>query len=452
MFKRLLFAAMPALFAAPVWCAAGDAAGQTVWTQKIGDCVFTAKTNCPDARAKVGDRIKIAIAVTSPQPGYFAVNAYQDGNPQGETRYAKFGENVELSFPAARPGSVALVCPLLDAEKHPLRLPGVRRRAAVGYFGVVIAPEAITPGNPVKPADFDRFWAKKRAELNAAPLKAVRREVALPKREAKKYPGVVCHEVKFDCPGGIPVSGYLCMPRNAKPKSLPAIVIFPGAGVRSARMYAEYGRTAIAFDFNAHGIENGKSAEHYRQLYRKPPLKGYRLAGWDDHRNTYFMWMTVRAMRALDYVKSLPEWDGKTLVVTGASQGGSLALAAAGLDPQVSLCVAKVPSLCDLGAGAVQRRPGGPLHSFPVEKQRDATLIREAAYLDNVFFAERIKCPVYLTAGLGDILSGVTSVYAFYNRLQQDTFKHITLHPCFGHANPGSEPGTRAIREALKME
>jgi hypothetical protein len=55
-------------------------------------------------------------------------------------------------------------------------------------------------------------------------------------------------------------------------------------------------------------------------------------------------------------------------------------------------------------------------------------------------------------AGLGDILSGVTSVYSFYNRLPKETVKHITIHPCFGHSNPGSEPGNRAIGEALKME
>ena len=450
MFKHIATAALLTLFAS-AWCPAAPAEGRTVWTREFGDCRFAAETNCPDARAEVGDDIRITVSVESPYPGYLAVDAYQDGIPQGEKRYVKFGEKAELAFKALRPGSVALICPLLDAQKRPLRLPQ-SKRGAVGYFGVVISPDKIAPGNPVKPADFDKFWAEKRAELDAVPLKAERREVPLPERMTAKYPDVVCHDVRFGCSGGVPVSGYLCMPRNAKPKSLPAIVIFPGAGVRSARMNPEYGKTAIAFDFNAHGIENGKSADFYRKLYRRPPLKGYRLAGWDDHRNTYFMWMTVRAMRALDYVKSLPEWDGKTLVVTGASQGGSLSLAAAALDHRVSLCVAKVPSLCDLGAGAVKRRPGGPLHSFPVDKQRDPALIREAAYLDNVFFAERIKCPVYLTAGLGDILSGVTGVYAFYNRLPQDTFKHITLHPCFGHANPGSEPGTCAIHEALKME
>ena len=447
MFKRLF------LIAALALCVAGYAVpdqGKTVWTRKIGNCEFTAKCNCPDAIAKVGDTIRITLSVTSPTPGYFAVDAYQDGISQGETCCFEFGRNAELSFDAGRPGSVAVVCRLLNAEKRPLLLPN--RRRAVGYFGVVIAPESIVPGNPVQPGDFDEFWAQKRAELDRVPLGATRNEVPLDPLDAKKYPNVVCYDVKVDSSGGIPVTGYLCMPRDAKPRSLPAIVVFPGAGVRSARMNPEYGKTAIAFDFNAHGIENGKTPEHYRRLYRIPPLKGYRLAGWDDHRKIYFMWMTVRAMRALDYVKSLPEWDGKTLVVTGGSQGGSLSLAAAGLDPQVSLCVAKVPSLCDLGAGAVKRRPGGPLHSFPVEKQRDPALIREAAYLDNVFFAKRIKCPVYLTAGLGDILSGVTSVYAFYNRLPQDTVKHITIHPCFGHSNPGSEPGSRAIGEALKMK
>ncbi|NMA46826.1 MAG: hypothetical protein GX945_09725, partial [Lentisphaerae bacterium] len=55
----------------------------------------------------------------------------------------------------------------------------------------------------------------------------------------------------------------------------------------------------------------------------------------------------LRVMRSLDFVKTLPEWNGRDLIVVGSSQGGGQAIAAAGLDPQVTLCVAAVPALSD---------------------------------------------------------------------------------------------------------
>ena len=64
-----------------------------------------------------------------------------------------------------------------------------------------------------------------------------------------------------------PVSGYLVMPKNAKPKSLPALVAFHGAGFRSSTMQLGYANKGmITFDVNAHGIANGKSKAFYDQV------------------------------------------------------------------------------------------------------------------------------------------------------------------------------------------
>ena len=70
--------------------------------------------------------------------------------------------------------------------------------------------------------------------------------------------------------------------------------------------------------------------------------------------------MFQRACRALEYLKSRPEWDGRILIVSGGSQGGAQALAAAGLDPQVTCCVALVPALCDHHGLLAGRQPSWP--------------------------------------------------------------------------------------------
>ncbi|MBQ6352744.1 MAG: acetylxylan esterase, partial [Lentisphaeria bacterium] len=224
---------------------------------------------------------------------------------------------------------------------------------------------------------------------------------------------------------------------------------FHGAGVKSSIPPVRYGN-AIAFDVNAHGLPNGKPKKYYDDLFAGA-LNDYRSRHLDDHEKNYFVGMYMRIMRALDYVKSLPEWDGKTLVVAGGSQGGAQALAAAGLDPQVSLCVAGVPSMCDLGGRVAGRMPGGPIRRIPVEQQRDPVVVRETAYVDNAFLAKNVKCPVYLSAGLIDRICFAVSIYAVYNRLPEN-LRHITVNPVGGHNGSRSLLGWRQVGKALKLE
>ena len=67
--------------------------------------------------------------------------------------------------------------------------------------------------------------------------------------------------------------------------------------------------------------------------------------------------MFVRLARALDFLTTRPEWDGKTLAVIGHSQGGCQALVAGGLDERVTFIGASGELTPVVGiAGAVQRQ------------------------------------------------------------------------------------------------
>ncbi len=443
MLKRLFFAASltasAALAADPVPFAAE-------W--KLGAYRITASTDCPNARAKAGDTVKIRLRVESKKPGRVRVTFYENGNALGKHLYGKFGEFVELERKAKRPGTISVVGEILDENDEPVR--GARKRKLVCGLGVLVDSERIAPGYPLPPPGFDEFWEKKRAELDAVPLKATRRKRAVPPVAARKYPGVVCYDTQVDCAGGAPVSGYLCMPEDA-PKSLPAIVVFHGAGVRSATMMLNYGSRAIAFNVNAHGLPNGRPRKFYDDLFAGE-LKDYRSRFLDDHERNCFVGIYLRIMRALDYVKSLPEWDGKTLIVMGASQGGAQALAAAGLDKQVSLCVAEVPSQCDLGGRLAKRRPGGPMCRNPIAVQQDPVVVRETAYVDNVFLAKNVRCPVYVSTGLIDQTCIATSVFACYNSLPPEIEKHIDVNPTGGHNGSRAKLGRDVIDAILGLK
>jgi len=444
MFKQLFVAASLTATAAS---AAEPSPFAAEW--KLGAYRVTVSTDCPNARAKVGDTVKIRLGVESKKPGQLRVTFYESGNALGKPLDGKFGEFVELERKAERPGTICVVGEILDENGEVVR--GARKRKLACGLGVLVDGEKIAPGNPLPPPGFDEFWARKRAELDAVPIRAVRRQKNVPPPAAAKYPNVVCYDTQVDCAGGAPVSGYLCMPKDAKPGSLPAIVVFHGAGVRSASMMLRYGTKAIAFNVNAHGLPNGRPKKFYDDLFAGE-LKDYRSRHLDDHERNYFVGIYTRIMRALDYVKSLPEWDGKNLIVFGGSQGGAQALAAAGLDKQVSLCVANVPSQCDLGGRLEKRRPGGPMCRNPISIQQDAVVVRETAYVDNVFLAKNVRCPVYVSTGLIDQTCIATSVFAYYNALPPAVEKHIRVNPVGGHNGSGSVDGPKAVDAVLKLE
>lgn len=71
----------------------------------------------------------------------------------------------------------------------------------------------------------------------------------------------------------------------------------------------------------------------------------------------------LACVRSIDLLTSLPEWDGKNVIVQGGSQGGALALITAGLDKRVTACVANHPALSDM-AGYKAGRAGGYPHLF----------------------------------------------------------------------------------------
>src|SRR5262249_36550651 len=169
-------------------------------------------------------------------------------------------------------------------------------------------------------------------------------------------------DVQVECVGK-PVSGYFGRPKDAKPKSLPAILFVHGAGVRSASLGSTHWSTLeggmLSFDINAHGIPNGKPEEFYKAL-SDGELKGYPSFGREDREQCYFKGMFLRLIRAIDFLTAQPEWDGKTLIVYGSSQGGFQAFAAAGLDARVTFICAGVPAGCDHTGTVVNRINGWP--------------------------------------------------------------------------------------------
>lgn len=313
-------------------------------------------------------------------------------------------------------------------------------RTLTAVAGAGIDPLNIKPSLPV-PDDFDEFWFTQKKRLAAVPTNFRLTPVQSPQA------GVECFDLQADCVG-VPVSGFFAKPLHAEKGSLPVILTLHGAGVRSSSLdgpanWAKQG--FLALDVNAHGIPNGQPPSFYNDL-ANGTLKDYRSAGRESRETVYFLGMFLRVLRGIDFLTAQPEWNGRTVIVYGSSQGGAQAIVAAGLDERVTFFAAGVPAMCDHTGTVVGRVNGWPklVPSGP-DGAPDPRVLQVARYYDMANFATRVKAAGMVTVGFIDATCPPTTVYAAFNALRGQ--KEMFNDPTSAHT-VSSKAGT-AMRQAI---
>jgi cephalosporin-C deacetylase-like acetyl esterase len=202
-------------------------------------------------------------------------------------------------------------------------------------------------------------------------------------------------------------------------KKYPVVLCPPGAGIKTIKehmrnlYYAKNG--FIRLEMEIHGLNPEMTEEQFREITTAFDYEnGYLTNGLDNKDNYYMKHVYVACVRAIDYLCSLPDWDGKNVFVQGGSQGGALSLITAGLDPRVTACVANHPALSDM-AGYLDNRAGGYPHFNRLSHMLTPEKVETMAYYDVVNFARRITCPVYLTWGYNDNVCPPTTSYIVWN-------------------------------------
>jgi len=302
----------------------------------------------------------------------------------------------------------------------------------VAAGGAIFAPDKIAPSAPA-PADFDAFWQAKLQELAKVPVNPV-----LTKTEpVENAAGVDYCKVTLDNIRGTRVRGQLAHP--SAPGKYPAIITFQYAGVYPLRKDTVVNDAKVgwlAFNISAHDQPIDEPADFYKKL-SAGPLKGYTSIGSEDRETSYFLRMFLGCVRAIDYIASRPDWDGRTLLVTGTSQGGLQSFAAAGLSDKVTGLMVNVPAGCDDYAPRAQRAIGWPywLASWG-PKGRDMKKVETTAgYFDGINFAARVHCPALVAYGLIDVTARPTGVAAAFNQLKGP--KEAVIMPLSDHHGTG---------------
>jgi len=324
------------------------------------------------------------------------------------------GKTVSFTTSLDRPGFVHIYADLVtaDGKTYTRKLENGTVWPLNFDGGAGAAVDQILPVAE-EPADFDEFWALQRRILDVIPLKV--RTFPVPEDHiAENCRGKLKVSIVYvDCAGTRPVTGYLYELAGAAPKSMPARCMFHGYGcedfsnVRFGENELNLAKSAVTYNVNAHGYELDRETAYYTEMNVKLNLYGLSKEENKDPNTAYFRGMAFRVMRAFDYIKTHPLWNGKDLFAAGGSQGGLQTVWAGSLVKGLTLCRPEVTWCSDM-AGKNAGRLSGWCPEY----------VSGLGYFETAFHSRRIPdtCLLEVTRfGLGDYCCPPSGTAAHFN-------------------------------------
>jgi cephalosporin-C deacetylase len=158
-----------------------------------------------------------------------------------------------------------------------------------------------------------------------------------------------------------------------------------------------------------------------------------------DRKQYYFRRVFTDAVRAVDAARTLPGVDAAKTLVAGGSQGGGIALAAAGLVGDLAGAMIDVPFMChyERALAVTDSDPFGEIRRFfAVHRTRTEAVFDTLSYFDGVNLAKRASAPALFSVGLMDETCPPSTVFAAYNAYGGAP-KEIVVYPFNGHEGGG---------------
>ena len=267
-----------------------------------------------------------------------------------------------------------------------------------------------------EPADFDDFWRRTLADARSYPLDVQ----ATPVDSGLRL--VEVHDVTFAGFGGQAVRAWLTRPAGTD-EDLPVVVEYQGygggRGLPHERLgWAVAGYAHLFMDTRGQGSTWGTGGVTADQAGAGPQVPGMMTRGILDPHDHYFRRLFTDAVRAVEAARALPGIDGSRVAVCGASQGGGIALAVAGLVPDLVAVMPDVPFLCHFRRATeiTSTDPYGEIVRYlSVHRDHVEAAFRTLSYLDGVSFARRANADALFSVALMDPICPPSTVYAAYN-------------------------------------
>lgn len=298
----------------------------------------------------------------------------------------------------------------------------------------------------IRPEEFEHFWLDRLQRDKPAAAKLELEEVPYPLSQVQVF------KAALPAGDGVILKGYYLRPAYPPALHFPGLVRFHGYSgnrgqISELLLWALQGYAVLALDVRGQCGEtpDGRS-------YPAGGFSGWLTLGLDSPENHYFRQVYLDALRAVEALSRQPEVDETRLGVFGKSQGGGLAIAAAGLanglgkraglQARVKAVSAAIPFLTDF-RGGFKYHTEGPMvelshyfRYFDPEHKREGEIFKVLDYFDILHFAPWLGEAAHslVSIGLKDQACPPTTIHALYQALSGE--KQLLVYPEYGHESP----------------
>lgn len=301
-----------------------------------------------------------------------------------------------------------------------------------------------------EPADFDAFWQTTLAESRRFDLDPHFERVDFGLKTLESY------DVTFNGFGGQPIKGWFLKPYGQG--KLPAVCQFVGYGGGRGfptdwLLWPSAGYAFFVMDTRGQGSEwmRGDTPDIHSEG-SDPHIPGFTTLGIASPTTYYYRRLFVDAVRAVEAVRTNPHVNAEKIALTGGSQGGAITLAAAGLDPDISVFMPDVPYCCHFRR-AVEITDAQPYREISKYCQTHRDKIEQVfetlSYFDGVNLAARTRGRALFSVGLMDEVCPPSTVFAAYNHVPGP--KEIKIYPFNHHEGGGPYQDLEKIKFLAKI-
>jgi cephalosporin-C deacetylase len=288
-----------------------------------------------------------------------------------------------------------------------------------------------------RPNDFAEFWREQKYIVRNSSTRCELTRRNYPVKEVEVYDLVL---YSFD---ETPIKGVLVKP--VKDGEIPLIHVFHGYTGDSA-LVADYlkwallGIAVVSFDVRGQG-----KTPDYARYDNGSRTPGWMIQGILDRNNYYFVNVYKDIIAQLEWSKNSLPFKIGTMGALGASQGGGLALAAAGLEPEIKFMVADWPFITHFERVLEEATAGPYLEIVQYFKNIDPQyntykkVMDTISYMDALNFCPDISAPALMGIGMLDNVTPPSAAFAAYNHLNSED-KKMEVYPQYVHEpNPFHE-------------